>query len=78
MTAEAGSNSKKGVFRQTLAHYAVRRLIHEAAGKVGEDPDRLSFLHTVNVVRRRIVRPGALPPKRTRTPESDILEEFLE
>ena len=44
-----------------LAHYAVRRLIHEAAGGAGEDPDRLSFLHAVDVVRRRIVHPGAFP-----------------
>ena len=42
-----------------LAHHAVRSLIHEAAGAVTEDPDRLSFLHTVDVVRRRIVHPGA-------------------
>ena len=51
-----------------LAHYAVRRLIHEAAGKVGEDPDRLPFLHTVNVVRRRIVHPGAFPPTTQENP----------
>ena len=45
-----------------LAHYAVRCLIHEAAGRAGEDPDRLSFLHTVNVVRYRTIHPGAFPP----------------
>ena len=45
-----------------LAHYAVRCLIHEAAGKSGEDPDRLSFVHSVNVMRRRIINPGAFPP----------------
>ena len=45
-----------------LAHYAVRCLIHEAAARAGQDPDRLSFLHAVNVVRRRIVHPGAFPP----------------
>ena len=45
-----------------LAHYAVRCLIHEAAASAGQDPDRLSFLHAVNVVRRRIVHPGAFPP----------------
>ena len=44
-----------------LAHYAVRSPIHEAAGRTGTDPDRLSFLHAVNVVRRRIVHPGASP-----------------
>ncbi len=46
-----------------LAHHAVRRLIHEAAGKVGEDPDRLSFVHAVRVMRRRIIDPGAFPPR---------------
>ena len=45
-----------------LAHHAVRRLLHEAASKVGEDPDRLSFIHAVRVVRRRIINPGAFPP----------------
>ena len=30
-----------------LAHHAVRSLVHEAAGAVSEDPDRLSFLHTL-------------------------------
>ena len=44
-----------------LAHYAVRRLIHEAADKAGEDPDRISFVHAVRVMRRRIVNPGAFP-----------------
>ena len=46
-----------------LAHYAVRRLIHEAAEKAGEDPDRLSFVHAVRVMRRRIINPGAFPPR---------------
>ena len=45
-----------------LAHYAVRCLIQEAADQAGEDPDRLSFLHAVNVIRRRIVHPGGFPP----------------
>ena len=45
-----------------LAHYAVRCLIHEAAASAGRDPDRLSFLHAVNVGRRRIIHPGAFPP----------------
>lgn len=34
-----------------LAHYAVRGLMHEAALKVEEDPDQLSFLHAVRVIR---------------------------
>ncbi len=45
-----------------LAHFAIRGLMHEAALKVGEDPDRLSFLHAVRVVRRKLPLYGALPP----------------
>ncbi|HZL26607.1 MAG TPA: IS4 family transposase [Acidobacteriaceae bacterium] len=45
-----------------MAHYAIRGLMHEAALKADEDPDRLSFLHTVRVVRRRMTRFGAIPP----------------
>lgn len=44
-----------------LAHYAVRRLIHEAARKVDEDPDRLSFVHAVRVLRRRVEHPSISP-----------------
>ena len=45
-----------------LAHFALRALMHEAALKGGEDPDRLSFLHAVRVVRRRLPTYGAIPP----------------
>ena len=45
-----------------LAHFAVRGLMHEAALRAGEDPDRLSFLHAVRVVRRRLPLFAALPP----------------
>lgn len=40
-----------------LAHFAVRGLMHEAALKAGEDPDRLSFAHAVRVNRRSPRRP---------------------
>jgi Insertion element 4 transposase N-terminal/Transposase DDE domain len=45
-----------------LAHFAVRGLMHEAALRAGEDPDRLSFLHAVRVVRRKPPVFAALPP----------------
>ena len=45
-----------------LAHFAVRGLMHEAALSVGEDPDRLSFLHAVRVVRRKLPGFTALSP----------------
>jgi hypothetical protein len=45
-----------------LAHFAVRGLMHEAALTAGEDPDHLSFLHAVRVIRRKLPRFTALPP----------------
>jgi hypothetical protein len=45
-----------------MAHFAVRGLMHEAALSADEDPDRLSFLHAVRVVRRKMATFGAIPP----------------
>ena len=45
-----------------MAHFAIRGLMHEAALKADEDTDRLSFLHAVHVIQRRMARFGAIPP----------------
>jgi hypothetical protein len=45
-----------------MAHFAIRGLMHEAALKAGEDPDRLSFLHAVRLIRRKMAVYGAIPP----------------
>lgn len=45
-----------------LAHYAVRGLMHEAALRAKLDPDELSFVHAVRVVKRKILTAGSFPP----------------
>src|SRR5664280_2876426 len=45
-----------------MAHFAIRGLMHEAALKADEDPDRLSFLHAVRVIRHKMAVDGAIPP----------------
>jgi IS4 transposase len=45
-----------------MAHFAVRALMHEAALKADVDPDELSFLHAVRVVRRKLPAFNAIPP----------------
>ncbi len=45
-----------------MAHFAIRGLMHEAALKAKEDPDRLSFLHAVRVVRRKLPVFSAISP----------------
>ncbi len=51
-----------------MAHYAIRGLMHEAALRADEDPDRLSFLHSVRVVQRRMARYAAIPPSAEENP----------
>jgi len=45
-----------------MAHFAIRGLMHEAALKADQDPDQLSFLHAVRVVRRKLNLYPAIPP----------------
>src|SRR5204863_9726849 len=45
---------KQEFFGLLMAHFAIRGLMHEAALKADEDPDRLSFLHAVRVVQRKL------------------------
>ena len=48
-----------------LAHYAIRALMTEAAGAAGLDPDRLSFIRSINVVRRLVTDQAAFSPRET-------------
>ena len=45
-----------------MAHFAVRGLMHEAALQAEIDPDLLSFIHAVRVIRRTLPHLAALPP----------------
>jgi hypothetical protein len=46
-----------------VAHYAIRFLMHEAALQAGIDPDRISFVHALNVIH------DAIPEFQMTTPE---------
>ena len=45
-----------------LAHYAIRHLMHEAADTADIDPDRLSFLRSLRLIRRQITGQAQFPP----------------
>lgn len=53
---------KQEFYGLLMAHFAVRGLMHEAALKANEDPDKLSFLHAVRVVRRKMTSAVSFPP----------------
>ena len=50
-----------------MAHFAVRGLMHEAALKADIDPDELSFVHSVRVVRRKLPLFVAIPPSEAKS-----------
>ncbi|MGH2508963.1 MAG: IS4 family transposase [Ktedonobacteraceae bacterium] len=45
-----------------LGYFAVRGIMHEAALQADEDPDRLSFVHSVRVIKRRLPDFAAFSP----------------
>jgi hypothetical protein len=47
-----------------MAHFAIRGLMHEAALAGGADPDDLSFIHAVRVIRRTLPHFAALSPQK--------------
>ena len=57
---------RQEIWALLLAHYAVRHLIHEAADKLGEDPDRMSFIRSLRVVRRQVTNQAGFSPSPTR------------
>jgi hypothetical protein len=56
----AGQELRK--LRFLMTDNSIRGLMHEAALQADEDPDRLSFVHAVHVVQRRLPRYVAIPP----------------
>ena len=58
---------EEGVLRAALAHFAVRGLMHEASLAADEDPDTLSFIHAVRVVRRKLPELMTLPPSEAKS-----------
>lgn len=50
-----------------LTHHALRELIHHTADTTATDPDRISFIRTLRVVRRQVTNQAAFSPDATET-----------
>lgn len=57
---------RQEIWALLLAHYAVRHLMHEAADDLGEDPDRISFIRSLRVIRRQVTNQAGFSPSPTR------------
>ena len=53
---------RQEIWALLLTHYAVRHLMCEAADQAGKDPDRLSFIRSLRVIRRQLTGQAALSP----------------
>lgn len=53
---------KQELWGLLLAHFAVRQLMAQAAWCQELDPDRLSFVHAVRVIKRKLPQAAAIPP----------------
>ena len=53
---------RQEVWSLLLTHYAVRRLMCRAADEAGYDPDRLSFIRSLRVIRRQVTDQADFSP----------------
>jgi hypothetical protein len=53
---------RQEIYGYLLTHYAISALICRAATEAGVDPDRVKFLRTVRILRRRVADPAAFSP----------------
>ena len=53
---------RQEIYGYLLTHYAISALICRAATEADMDPDRVKFLRTVRIVRRRVADPAAFSP----------------
>lgn len=62
---------KQEIWGLLLSHYAIRHLMTEAASQAGTDPDRISFIRSLRVVRRHITEQAAFSPQQTQDSHHD-------
>ncbi len=53
---------RQEIYALLLTHYGVRRLMCNAADEIGEDPDRLSFMRSLRVIRRHVTGQADFSP----------------
>jgi len=64
-------------FGLLMTHFAIRGLMHEAAIQTGEDPDELSYTHSVRVIRRKLPQFAAFSPNEQKALHQTVINEIL-
>lgn len=58
---------RQEIYGLFLTHYAIRSFMHEAADSTELDPDRLSTIRAINIIRRSVSDPAGFSPHSTKT-----------
>lgn len=58
---------RQEIWGMLLTHYAIRAFMKDAADTIDIDPDRISTIRAINIIRRSITDPAALSPLREET-----------
>jgi hypothetical protein len=53
---------RQELYALLITHYAIRRLMTEAADQAELDPDRLSFARALRIIRRQVTAQAAFSP----------------
>src|SRR5664279_1513145 len=61
---------KQEIWGLLITHYATQVFITEAADELGADPDRYSYVSTINIIRRQVLNQAAIFPPHHLTPRS--------
>lgn len=69
---------KQEFYGMMLAYFSVRAIIHEAAVSNNDDPDRLSFVHAVRVIKRYLPRMATCSPRRQHELHQEIMFEIAQ
>lgn len=58
---------RQEVWAFLLTHYAIRSFMREAADDIDEDPDRISFIRTLRVIRRQVTDQTGFSPSSSKS-----------
>src|SRR5665647_2370499 len=65
------------IYAHLLVYYAIRVLINRGAEPIDLDPDRVSFIRSLRVVRRQVTDQAAFPPEHLAAAITEATREIL-
>ncbi|MDP3510775.1 MAG: IS4 family transposase [Candidatus Melainabacteria bacterium] len=69
---------KQEFYGLLLAYFSLRAIMHEAAVSTDDDPDRLSFVHALRVIKRHLPQMAACSPRKRPELHKAIIAEILQ